>query len=57
MKLLDLRHLKQMARETPSLSQPLRQLLIEEPDYIEAQEFLIKLKIWLRLMSIAEERR
>ncbi len=52
---VNLAPLKKFAIEDPHLPHVFRQLIIEEPDYIEAEEFLVKMKVWMSLLRIAKE--
>ncbi|MBI4168249.1 MAG: hypothetical protein HY515_04815 [Candidatus Aenigmarchaeota archaeon] len=54
---VNLTQLKKFAIEDPQLPYVFRQMIIEEPDYMDAEEFCIKVKVWLQLLRIARERR
>lgn len=49
--MLDLRSLKDLARSNFSASHPLRQVLQLEDDWVTTGEFLMKLRLWLRLVD------
>ena len=50
MKIVNIQRLKSLAYERLPIHSILRELLISEKDYMEAEEFLIKLDIYLKLM-------
>lgn len=49
-KIIDIRALKQSAYKFPKSS--LRSIILEEKDTMTVQEFLIKMKTWLKLARI-----
>jgi len=51
MKLVDLRKLKTFAHEKLSQWPMLRELILTEPDKVEAPEFLGKVPVWLKLLQ------
>ncbi|GAI54064.1 unnamed protein product [marine sediment metagenome] len=51
-KLLDLRRLKRFAREKLSTHPILRDLILMEPDKVDAREYLGKLPIWVELLEL-----
>lgn len=50
MKIVNLQRLKSHAYERLPINSVLRELILSENDYMEAEEFLIKLDIYLKLM-------
>jgi hypothetical protein len=48
-KMVNMRSLKQFAFKMLPKELPLRDLLLTEKDELTAQEFIIKLEIWLKL--------
>ena len=51
MKLVDLRKLKMFAHEELSSWPMLRELILMEPDKVEAPELLGKVPVWLKLLQ------
>jgi hypothetical protein len=49
-KIINIRSLKQFAFEMFPKEPPLRDLLLTEKDEMPAEEFIIKLEIWLKLI-------
>jgi len=49
-KSLNIKSLKRFAYEHLPTNSTLRDLILAEPDQISAQEFLIKMETWLRLL-------
>jgi hypothetical protein len=55
-KMIDMRSLKEFAlRELPA-DWPLREILLAEKDEIEADEFIVKVPIFLRLSSLKNKK-
>jgi hypothetical protein len=50
-KIINIRSLKQFAFEMLPKESPLRDLLLTEKDEMPAEEFIIKLEIWLKLLK------
>jgi hypothetical protein len=48
--MINIRTLKQFAYELLPKESPLRDLLLTEKDELPADEFIIKLEIWLKLL-------
>lgn len=48
----DIRELKNQAVLLP---EPLRTLVLTEPDEVPDQEFYVKMKIWLKLIKISKQ--
>jgi hypothetical protein len=52
---VDIRPLKLFAREKIPLKCVLRDLLLTDNDELEAAEFLVKTKVWLRLLQVRSD--
>jgi hypothetical protein len=48
--------LKEFAQRTLPPSSPLREIILSEPDVLDAQEFLGRLSVWLRLAGLEDRR-
>ena len=49
---INIKSLKEFAVKELPVDSPLREVLISEPDIVEVNEFLAKLPIYLRLVSL-----